>query len=280
MTIADAARRGITASPKAARIVKSDPVQLLIQTQRAARALDSPFRFAAAEIATRRAGRYRLRSSGRPVVLRHRSRDVAIFNEVFGGSGGRLAYAPPLEASGMLDGRPIRVLDLGGNIGLFGLYALERWDVASLTSFEPEPDNLRVLSANIAAQSTAWSAVGAAVSNHNGTIGFTTGLEADAHIADAGEQSVEVPMVDFFGLDLAADLIKIDIEGGEWPILADARFSSLEIPVLVMEWHARDCPDEQPRSFIWDLMAGVGYQIVVDQLDYGGNNGMVWAIKP
>ena len=39
-----------------------------------------------------------------------------------------------------------------------------------------------------------------------------------------------------------ADLLKIDIEGGEWPLLTDARFGELKVPAIVLEYHAYDSP--------------------------------------
>ena len=45
------------------------------------------------------------------------------------------------------------------------------------------------------------------------------------------------PRVDVFPYLAAADLVKIDIEGSEWEILADARFAGIAARVLVLEYH-------------------------------------------
>ena len=47
-----------------------------------------------------------------------------------------------------------------------------------------------------------------------------------------------------------ADLVKIDIEGGEWPILTDPRFAQLPTPALVIEYHPAGCPGPDPQAFI------------------------------
>jgi hypothetical protein len=41
-------------------------------------------------------------------------------------------------------GRPIRVLDLGANIGLFGAWALGRFPVESILALKPDPENASV----------------------------------------------------------------------------------------------------------------------------------------
>lgn len=89
---------------------------------------------------------YRLRGIGW-VQIRHRSRDTDILREIFGPRSG--GYRPPRPMMPLLRG-PIRVLDLGGNIGLFGMYAFARWQITSLTSLEPDPTNYGIL-ANVVA---------------------------------------------------------------------------------------------------------------------------------
>ena len=67
--------------------------------------------------------------------------------------------------------RPLRaVLDLGGNIGLFGVYVMGRWPGASVRSFEPDPTNLPILNRVIAANALGgrWSVANVAVANHSG----------------------------------------------------------------------------------------------------------------
>ena len=54
--------------------------------------------------------------------LRHRSRDMDILNEIFIAG----TYSPPAGIEAL---RPLRALDLGGNVGLFGAFALHVWDV-------------------------------------------------------------------------------------------------------------------------------------------------------
>ena len=108
-------------------MTQTAPLQYVIGTGRAARVLSPRGRFLAGQIGTA-TRRYALADGH--VHIRHRSRDIAILNEIWS----RRSYSPPIEIGGTLD-----VLDLGGNIGLFGLLAFTRWDVTRLRSYEPDP---------------------------------------------------------------------------------------------------------------------------------------------
>src|SRR3954451_23853291 len=77
-------------------------------------------RFTAAELAGfRGVGRYRLAASGFTGHLRHGTSDLDILQ---GGVGLQL-YAMPEEVRAALQAaRPLRAVDLGGHVGLFGLW--------------------------------------------------------------------------------------------------------------------------------------------------------------
>ena len=227
-----------------------------IQTARGASVVRPSISFIANQMRSNHVGWYRLRGPGLTVALRHRSRDVAILNEVFGGTGGFNGYNPPPELAAELDRlESPRILDLGANIGLFGLYALSRWPASRITAYEPDADSAGLLGATVEANGLRdrWQIHRVACSNRAGTIPFASGLFSDARIAEPGEPgTIEVDVINLFAEDLAVDLLKIDIEGGEWPILLDdrslatsvcARWSWNGIPVAV-----RSLASTTPRS--------------------------------
>ena len=156
-----------------------------IAAQRAARWLRPAARFLALEARPGALGRYEVRGTGRAVHLRHGSRDVEIFNEIFG--PGRESYEPPPEVAATLASLgPLRVGDLGANIGLFGVFALGRWPVSAMRSYEPDPANAALLGATIAANDLAarWELVPVAVSNAETTATFETGLLSESRLCD------------------------------------------------------------------------------------------------
>jgi FkbM family methyltransferase len=275
-------RGAIRRSPALHAAVSSRPAQWSIQTMRAASAVRPSGEFMANQMRAEHVASYRLRESGLRATIRHRSRDVAILNEIFGGTGGINGYAPPSEVAAALDeSQSPRIMDLGANIGLFGLYVLGRWPTARITAFEPDPDNAALLERTIAANSLQrqWHLRRSACSNCAGTMPFAAGLFSEARIADPGEAgTVEVQTVDLFAEDHDLDLLKIDIEGGEWPILTDPRLAELKARAVVLEWHARGCPVPDAHSAARDLLSAAGYAQLLDVGEpQGHTDGVIWA---
>jgi len=271
-------RRLVNRHERLRTIVQSRRGQMIVRTQRAARSLEPGATFAMREL-TGHAGisHYRLRDNRSSLHLRHRTRDVDIFNEIFGGTDGRESYEAPHAIASRLTSDRIDILDVGGNIGLFGLYAFDRWNVGSVTSYEPDPENAAILRTTIAANRLPWRMEEAAVSNRNGTLRFMPGLFSEARAAEEGEHAIEVGMVDFFEIATGVTLVKIDIEGGEWAILTDPRLRGLDVHVVVMEWHRRGCPFDDPRQAAIGALDAAGYGLVSDVPSPGFASGLVWA---
>jgi FkbM family methyltransferase len=223
------------------------------------------------------ARRYRL-DSGLSVVIRHRSRDVDLVVELF---GARRPYEPPPALAQRLSG-PLRILDLGGNIGLFGAFALGRFDVRELVSLEPDPGNAGILARTIAINDLAgvWQLRAAAASASDGELRFVAGHSPDSRLAQPGEAAITVPALDLFGLDHEVELLKIDIEGGEWALLGDARLAGLGAAVIVIEWHWRFAPGPDPRAAALERLGAAGYRIVADEPDPAAGIGLIWAVRP
>src|SRR5580693_2719210 len=204
-------------------------------------------------------GAYHTRTGGVAYFIRHSSRDVGIFSEIFIAGEYDQPHAV-LERIAAL-GRPPQILDLGANIGLFAASCRERWPGSSITAVEPDPENLELLRRTAAAGKI--EVVPACAANHEGTLRFVAGEFAESHVAgaEAGEQdTIEVPCVDAFRLAQSADLVKIDIEGSEWEILADPRLASLSAQAVVMEWHDKQCPHPDPRAAAHAALREAGFE--------------------
>jgi len=298
-------------------VVKSRPGQHLVQAARGARVVREKLRFAARQLGPSRAtgsrprgaAGYRLRDSGVQIFLRHNTLDVLVLKEIFGGLGGRYAYEPPPTLAAALDANPrLKVLDLGANIGLFGAYVLGRWPGAAIQSFEPDPANLRLLVRAIAANELEdrWLVTDVAVANYTGEMTFVAGLFSESHLATMTDQrtaedlgvasdqsgvddgstaredgrTITVRTVDVFDQDHDVDLMKIDIEGGEWSILADTRMASLKADVLVLEWHRRGCPEPDARGTAARLLRAAGYSRQEEVVGRLGDVLWAWREKP
>jgi FkbM family methyltransferase len=275
--------RGLIQRSSALRsVVKSAPVQHQIVTWRALTVLRGRPRFMALQLWGSRTGQYELRRSGLRFHIRHRTGDVAILNKIFTRKGADDSYAPPPEAAAAIGAAgPPKILDVGANIGLFGVFALDYWPGAQITAFEPDPDNLRILRRTVAANDVGarWKVVGRAISNATGELSFVPGLRAKAHIAGAQERgTLSVPTVDLYEqLGSGVDLIKMDIEGGEWAILSDERLSDLNTTAIRLEWHTLLCPHEDAHAEAIRLLRAGGFTRVLDGSLEHDRNGVLWA---
>lgn len=250
------------------------PVQGAIRAFRRRRALARPVRFAAFEFFGRhdRGAVHRLRDSPVRVAVRHRSRDVDILDEILVGS---LAYEPPRELAHLLTD-DMSVLDLGGNVGLFGAFILQHFPAASLVSVEPDPFNVPVIEKCIEVNQCRWQLVRACASASTEPVLFEARRYADSKIAESpSPNAIRVPAIDAFPLIAAAHFVKIDIEGGEWALLRDPRFRHVTPSVIVLEWHEAGGDVEDPYSVANDALTGAGYRTIGGRSEHP--HGVIWA---
>ncbi len=220
---------------------------------------------------------YRLRESGLRVALRHRTGDVVTLGEVWHNRD----YDPPPEVMAVLGASP-RVLDLGGNIGLFALHAAAIWPDATLTSYEPDAVNAAVAreSRRLNHLEGHWSIIEAAAGNHEGAVQFVAGQDALSHVVEGDDDApgaITVPMQDVLAEVAGSDLVKMDIEGGEWAVLTDNRFVAHPPKALVLEYHpSSSCPGPDPHEAVRAQLAAAGMRHAeVWRRDDG--HGQMWA---
>ncbi len=241
--------------------------------------LRQPLRYLVRELRREHGTRhYVLRASGVHVLVRHGTSDITVFDEVFCSS----AYEPPAAMAARLDAldRPLRVVDLGANVGLFSAFSMGRWPGAQITAFEPDAESLALLRACVAYNRDRGdvAVIDAAAAAASGVIAFVPGLAAESHRAHADERvaTVDVRTVDVFEHLAGADFAKIDIEGGEWEILADSRLADAGVRGLALEHHGRHCPSGDPRARATRLLRAAGFEVVAGGPAVGGV-GMLWA---
>jgi FkbM family methyltransferase len=226
---------------------------------------------------------YTLRESGSRVAIRHGGVDTATLAEVFY----HRQYDPPSDLAHVL-GDPGEIVDLGANIGLFGAFATARWPNARLVAYEPDPANAalhqRIVEAN--ALASRWTLVCAAAGVREGQVRFAAGLAVESHVLEGGEgekagsdaptEEITVPVRDVVPELAAADLVKMDIEGGEWEILHDPRFTQGPPRALVLEYHPRSCPGADPRAVAELALTRAG--LSTSPISHAGDgHGMLWA---
>jgi FkbM family methyltransferase len=235
-----------------------------------ARTVRRSTRFVVREI-LRRGGAfaYTVRSGTVQIVVRHGTSDPVTLGEVFH----ERDYAPP-------PGVPAprrRIVDLGANVGYFGAFAMDAWPESSVVAYEPDPVTAAVHERTIALNGLGarWELRRAAAAAKAGVLRFHASGDALSHAAEDGE--LVVPAEDVLPLVAEADLLKMDVEGGEWPILADVRFSAAPPRVVVLEYHPQGAPGPDPHSAARQLLQAAGLTRTATIFQRADGYGMLWA---
>jgi FkbM family methyltransferase len=212
------------------------------------------------------------------VLIRHANQeDSFVLSEIFEGVS---TYEIPAAVSDAIGSGVDRVVDIGGNIGLAALWFARAFPSARLTVVEADPTNANLLEATIGLNGLSERAtvIRAAAGPHEGELPFVMGLGGRSHVATGDDAATtQVPMIDALALIAACDVLKMDIEGGEWPILTDPRFGESAPRALCLEYHLWNCPDGDPTATVRRLLEGAGMRIV--ELREEGHGGVVWAVR-
>ena len=245
-------------------------------------------------------GRYHLRGSDLIAHVRHPVLDMWVLEEVFRFH----AYEPPPEVRARLArlGRAPRILDLGGHVGYFGLFAIGMWPEARITAFEPDPSNREVLMKSIEANRLGdrWTVVPACAGRSDGTTVFASAVARPRGSGDASLEEmqrrigvafefmrdtdllhpteVEVEVRDVFPHLRDADLVKIDIEGAEWELFEDPRFRELQAAAMVLEYHPVYGHEADAEEVLRKHLSEAGF--VVAHMKRETDAGLAWAYRP
>lgn len=171
------------------------------------------------------------------VTLRPHDGDLAVLYEVLA----RRAYQIP---AALLPPDGVQVIvDAGANIGLSSLYFAGRYPRATILAIEPNPDNFALLEANTRAEARIRP-VQACITAEPGQHVFikTSGRSSHFKMNTTG-QGVRVRGMSLDELRAEqgferVDLLKMDIEGAEQDIFAEASFL-VRVGVVAAELHGR-----------------------------------------
>ncbi len=216
------------------------------------------------------------------IRLRRLSPHEIVVKEVLGQN----EYALPGFEIGLED----CVVDVGGNIGTFALWAARQARRGRIYSFEPVLENFKLLQENLKLNRIAnVTPMRGAVMGQSGTVRILTRELANARLAGTGVSSPSEPgeEVDAYTLSEIFEMngidrchyLKLDCEGAEYDILAKLPSETAErIDRVVMEYHARrpETKIDDARELLDHLQAkGFTIERWTDTLGY--NTGHIWA---
>ncbi len=180
-------------------------------------------------------------------------------------------YADPREYDfAELPDDPATIVDLGANVGFSVRYLSERYPRARILAYEPDPEILALARRNLAGRPQV-SLRAAAVAAEPGTLTlhrFAGGSWGNSSFVTFQEVSdtftVDAVTLDSIIEELGqVDILKIDIEGGEYGVLRGCR--NLErVGCIVGEVHS--IASETPEALFADL---AGFEVVASQVRDG-----------
>jgi FkbM family methyltransferase len=147
------------------------------------------------------------------------------------------------------------IVDVGSNVGISVLYFRQRFPAARIVAVEPDPGAFGRLVQNTAGLA-AIELVNAALAESEGQATLYTGGESWAASLVPGpdrktRQAVRTTTLEGLTRELSIDgidLLKLDIEGAEVPVLLSARVLD-RVRLLVFEYHR-----EYAAVTLWELL--------------------------
>ena len=166
------------------------------------------------------------------------------------------------------DGQGLSILDIGANVGSFSLWAVRRWPGSTIRCFEPNPETFAILSRNVAGIPSIAPTNAAVYPSAETRAGFFSRYAGDgeaglmAYIGDTFEDRVIEPS---FTVDVVhpeklgtADIVKLDIEGGEAQQLAGLDLSGTSL--VLAEFQNR-----KQRATMQQVLKVNGFEAVLDE---------------
>lgn len=179
------------------------------------------------------------------------------------------------------------VIDVGANVGYFGLFVLSRFPKARVFGFEPMPFNFNQLSSyQKSYDEFDWAVTQRAVAdNRDGLTLYSSTLDsfstmAGVFAAEGRGEKIEVETLTLE--DVIAenelnqiDLLKLDCEGSEYAIiygLNDETFGKIQL--MSIETHKGDSEKANHKALV-DFLKNEGWML--REKSHHGDYGYIWA---
>jgi FkbM family methyltransferase len=170
-----------------------------------------------------------------------------------------------------IDLRGQTVLDIGGHVGLFA-WACWMRGAGRVVSVEPDDENYQALAANAVHMGT--EAIHGACWHEGGVLLLEHNTHSGGHRIDATGHPVNAVVLDDLLRQLGTvDLLKLDCEGSEWPMIIHSKELS-RVRRIVGEYHCF-CGETVDQ---WvGLLAWRGFTATAER---GAPWGLFWAERP
>jgi len=219
----------------------------------------------------------------KPITAQIRSEaDESVFEEIFVDRDYKLLDQPITQSKAI-------ILDIGAHTGYFAIYASVLNPTTQILSFEPEPSNFKLLKENLK-QNRIHNAKAKNLAVAGTNSPRTLIISEDSHNHSLLTEAVQKPQpqtqttTQTTTLDLIlkahdhCDLIKMDVEGAEYEILAATQPETFtKIKTLFIEYH-EFTPDQNHQTLI-QLLKAQGFKTQSQQNHYDKNLGYILATR-
>jgi FkbM family methyltransferase len=186
------------------------------------------------------------------------------------------------------------IVDIGGGIGDFTTFAARSDANNRVVAFEPTPESFELLQENLRRNQVGNAqAYPQAIWSEQGTIWIDTSVgepgQFISHDQPAPAATVAVPSITlsqaFESLEITrCDLLKMDCEGAEYPILFNTPIATLaKVQRIVMEYHdgLSVGPNGQPHTHqdLVNFLAAQGYTVQTQPNFVHDNLGYLYASR-
>jgi len=133
------------------------------------------------------------------------------------------------------------IIDCGSNIGLSVMYFKQHFPTAHIVAFEPDSGNFELLTINTKAYSNV-DLYNKAVWNENAQLSFSNTGSMDSSLLNHGDSQSSTIVEAVRLRDLITskiDLLKLDIEGAEFKVLADCDDKLSAVDNIFIEYHGK-----------------------------------------
>ena len=181
-----------------------------------------------------------------------------------------------------------RIVDVGGNVGYSLLFWCSSYPYARVLTYAP-PVHCELikwhLQANGYSDRVTLLQAGAAGKDSNGVLvddDIRSKIMKEGDSNPRNRPLLEIRAVDFFetvGIE-PIDILKIDIEGGEYELLQDPRFAQVagRSRCILMEWHKR-APHHLGGDWCEQRLINLGFAVRLPRASSTKDIGMLMGIK-
>jgi len=175
---------------------------------------------------------YRLRGSGLTAYVRHGRSDLRRLARTIADT-----QAPPTQVSRLLNDRPVRLLDAGAGLGYFALGLLSLFPNAEILSVEPDPIRAVLLRRCVRANELGgrWSVIEAVAAASDGARRLEVDAIGTPPIGDQRSSVLTVAACDVLPALRSASIVRLGPHAERGQILADPRFTTARVPVVVID---------------------------------------------